>query len=77
MRNLRHIVLAALLVVSSSAYAHAGDISGGFTVAATADISAGKTGDISGGKTGEVSGSFYGDISGGFVDFLLLLTVGL
>jgi hypothetical protein len=76
MRNLKHIVLAALLAVSSSAYAHAGDISGGFTATVTAN-SAGKTGDISGGKTEEVSGSFYGDISGGFVDFLIFVTVGL
>ena len=77
MRNLKHFVLAALLVVSSSAYAHAGDISGGFTVAVTADSSPSKTGDISGGKTADISGSIFGDISGGFVDFLILLTVAL
>lgn len=63
MSKIKHIVLAALLVVSTSAYVYGGDISGG----RAGDISGGRAGDISGGKAGDISGGKY------LTDILLVL----
>jgi hypothetical protein len=52
MSKIKHIALAALLVVSTFAYAKAGDISGGKTasVSLSGTITGGRSGDITGGK---------------------------
>jgi hypothetical protein len=56
MKNIKHSVFAALLALSISSSALAGDISAG--KAKAGDISAGKAaGDISGGKVVDISGA--------------------